>query len=168
MSHLSQETMSTQKRRLTKALIKIDLGWGQGSHSESWMYPSFSRPALTCLFAHACFLPIGSDRGGAVGHCDSFCFYIWHQHNGVTRSVATPAFLKVNIWVSLVSCMETDGSISGYRSSMKGGEILYKDKFLSSVWLRPWRWWWCLYVRMFNFHIWQEVLIPLRDIHNYW
>lgn len=28
MSHLSQETMSPQKRRLTKALIKIDLGWG--------------------------------------------------------------------------------------------------------------------------------------------
>lgn len=94
VSSPDQGTQSPQKRRLTKPLMGVDLGWLGCDHSEAWMRPYctgcpnvFIYLGLTpCLLAPAEVLLLGSVA--------LFLFSrLAPAQRGLVRAVATLAFL---------------------------------------------------------------------------
>ena len=92
MSHLSQETWSPQKRRLTKAVVGTDLGWGQWSCSESWMCPLLH--GLPYRVNCPCLPPAWwlCWRWCCWSLWLYFCFRVWHQHSGADEVCDHPCF----------------------------------------------------------------------------
>lgn len=127
MSHLSRETMSPQKRRLTKAVAGTDLGWGQWSRSESWLCPLLH--GLPCRVNCPCLLlPDGSAGGGAFGHCDSISVSMSGTSTvGQMRCVTTFAF-PCSYW----------GQHLAFTSVLFGSRwILFRIQKLHEGWKKP-------------------------------
>lgn len=144
MSHLSQETMSPQKRRLTKAVVGTDLGWGQWSRSESWM----------CTLLHGLSYRVNSPclppAWWLCWRCCCwslwlyFCFHVWHQHSGADEVCDHPCFsmfllrttygfYQCIIWKQMDPFQDTE-------APWRVEKNLYKVKSLNSVYFNPW-WW---------------------------